>query len=534
MKALQPIPGLVETRWCAFERKPDATCSNTFLLDAPSCLVIIDPGGGRIQSDAVVEMVRHQLHEMIRPVLIILTHCHRDHSKEVPYLLEQLGNFSCSVLIQEDGAKALETRDGKITLFDLFQEEVPRIEKITRLSPSDDQRIKLGPVDTLEVFFTPGHSPDSLCLRAGNLLFTGDLLVASKPGIAGAPGWSRKDLIGSLHLLSRLLQDQPADICCQGHGNSLAAAIALQRVEESIREAGSLGGIAVLDPARARFLAGYSRMLLKEAEILFPVLSGKVVRLSEYLGQLDEQVMADQLLAAVDMNEIDRVISEFDTFAKIYGQASSLIMAVPLKAVQALGKIERALRALPVADLLSRWDLWRAQFIIQDFINTVQGFDPAQFARPEDLNALLEELIGELKAVPGGDASILAVTEDHPAFVQELVRRWAQHSSFAGISMKISSSQTLPPIQISRDHFRCILGDILECLAMMKAAAAVLRTELKDQVVSLCVEAEKVKAMDFSERKMDYWKQSFAACGCGLRFTEQAKGLLLAVDIPVA
>ena len=44
------------------------------------------------------------------------------------------------------------------------------------------ERLVIGTGPSLEVYHTPGHSPDSCCIRIGRLLFTGDLLFGCKSG----------------------------------------------------------------------------------------------------------------------------------------------------------------------------------------------------------------------------------------------------------------------------------------------------------------------------------------------------------------
>jgi len=78
------------------------------------------------------------------------------------------------------------------------------------------QTIALGDGDRLEVYHTPGHSPDSISMRVGSLLFLGDLFFAPNPGMAGAYGWSQQDLMQSILKILWILENEDIDLCFSG------------------------------------------------------------------------------------------------------------------------------------------------------------------------------------------------------------------------------------------------------------------------------------------------------------------------------
>ena len=54
------------------------------------------------------------------------------------------------------------------------------------------------------VLHTPGHTPGSVCLLCGNMLFAGDTLFAGSCGRTDLPGGSWKDMAASLRRLASL------------------------------------------------------------------------------------------------------------------------------------------------------------------------------------------------------------------------------------------------------------------------------------------------------------------------------------------
>ena len=57
---------------------------------------------------------------------------------------------------------------------------------------------------TIEVLHTPGHSPGSVTLKAGDVLFTGDTLFAGDCGRTDLRGGSWEEILVSLGRLGKL------------------------------------------------------------------------------------------------------------------------------------------------------------------------------------------------------------------------------------------------------------------------------------------------------------------------------------------
>lgn len=66
-----------------------------------------------------------------------------------------------------------------------------------------------------QVLHTPGHSPGSVCLLAGNVLFSGDTLFAGTCGRTDLPGGSEEEMLRSLRRLASLSENYDV---LPGHG----------------------------------------------------------------------------------------------------------------------------------------------------------------------------------------------------------------------------------------------------------------------------------------------------------------------------
>ncbi len=67
---------------------------------------------------------------------------------------------------------------------------------------------------TIEVLHTPGHSPGSVTLKAGDVLFTGDTLFCGSMGRTDLRGGSYEQIMASLKRLGELEGDFHV---CPGH-----------------------------------------------------------------------------------------------------------------------------------------------------------------------------------------------------------------------------------------------------------------------------------------------------------------------------
>ncbi|MCI9311107.1 MAG: MBL fold metallo-hydrolase [Lawsonibacter sp.] len=158
--------------------------TNCYILEHDNKIAVIDPGdeAGRIlaelkKSDAQVEY-------------ILLTHGHYDHTTAVPELHQALPE--AKIYIHQADANGAGSR-----LFPL----AGQVDDLLLYDEGD--ALPLGDL-TIEVLHTPGHSPGSVTLKAGDALFTGDTLFAGDCGRTDLRGGSWEEILVSLGRLGKL------------------------------------------------------------------------------------------------------------------------------------------------------------------------------------------------------------------------------------------------------------------------------------------------------------------------------------------
>lgn len=160
------------------------TCCYVVSLPGRADCAVIDPGGDP-------EMIREAAGERAIAA-ILLTHGHFDHIAAA----EDLMGPDTALVIHELDAPML--GDPERNAGWLIGQRITAPEA-TRLVREGDEIAYAGV--TFTVLHTPGHTPGSVCYRAGSLLFSGDTLFHAGYGRTDLPGGSMQQLRQSLRRL---------------------------------------------------------------------------------------------------------------------------------------------------------------------------------------------------------------------------------------------------------------------------------------------------------------------------------------------
>jgi len=157
-------------------------CTNCYLVWEKNTLkgMIIDPGG---YDREIVEFIKDN---GINVEYILNTHGHADHIG---------GNaaFGFPVMIHELDKECLRNPAKNLSFLAGGNVKPTRAERLL----ADGDMVDLGGLE-LEIIHTPGHTPGSVSVRCGDVIFTGDALFFEGIGRTDIPGGDHETLLRSI------------------------------------------------------------------------------------------------------------------------------------------------------------------------------------------------------------------------------------------------------------------------------------------------------------------------------------------------
>lgn len=543
---IQPIPGTGGIELFPYIRKIDLMSSNSFILSGQNQIALIDPGALDDQLDCLVENIAIMLDRKPRPVIVYLTHVHLDHCFQVNRLRKIRALGEVYVAAQEIGAEALIKQDRELTLAGLLGKkmaptpvDIKLLSKVDLLADGvieielhgcklsyyvDSVKIRHGPVlrsqtislgggDFLEIYSIPGHSPDSLCLRAGGLLFTGDLFFAPNPGMAGAYGWNRSSLIKSIYKTMWIIEKKNISYCCTGHGRIIDADTAWNALQSMYQDVLSLRGLEEITQQWARNTATYAEDLMRELERLFTIIFGRLAYVSLVLEWLDEGGEAENIGKLIDTKRIDELFFDFNCFVEQLHLGKKRDWDLVHKAGQIIKKLEAIFESLQLQCVLDRSLLRRAGRMLSDYAVTYRGFRPSFYAGDEDLYSVLHEVLDFSLFRPYEEDAIL-YADLHEDYLRALRARIAYVNRLQGAALKLKADGRLPMVRMDKERFQDALLDLLERLSSCEAGETQIIATRDQGWASIRIEAARADP-DYSldEGTMRFFERSFSLCG---------------------
>lgn len=531
------VPGTQDVQIYPIIRKPSVLCSNTYIIHSPNLFVVIDPGTDLEQIEHTRRVIMSKQGERLIPVFIFLTHCHIDHFLAVHLLMDQ--EFNGEIICHPITADAIEGMDENVTLANMNGSVLPvcRV-KGHFFQPGDktgnpeahpftiergimelgDGRIlqshvvPLGERDRIEVFHTPGHSPDGVCYEVGQFMCTGDLHLATAPGIAGKFGWDNNKLAASLKAVVEIGEKKGTTHIFPGHGNSMSFEKARKIFLDSSKDALQLTGLALFNRERSLYLSEYAIVLLEEAGSVFSIIAARLLKISYYLELLGENETAKSVLSAIDSDMLDRMVEEFHSFiAELKGKRGAPVIS---KAVQFSRRVNKIFEPEKISGLFDPHFLRRIKNLLSDFVNVVYG---ARFAEQEtlfDLNDAVEETRALLRKDLIDSHKIYEVLDDNQEFVNELARRIAYTPLFSSTRFSFSPTRERLFVTADRLMFQDMLNALFEQLAISEINHISLETGCDGEWAALSVTpGPGSRPFTLRESKVLYFQHSMKIAG---------------------
>jgi len=167
--------------------------ANTYLVNGK---ILIDTGMS--PHLLLAELERHV--DLKKLKLIILTHCHYDHSGAAADIAQQSG---AEVAIHKDDLKLLNDDMGSVA--SLFGHPAPAL--VPSVIYEGGEQVPISDTEKLEVIHTPGHTPGGICLYEpdSKSLFSGDTVFPEGSiGRTDFMGGSSGELTRSIEKLIQL------------------------------------------------------------------------------------------------------------------------------------------------------------------------------------------------------------------------------------------------------------------------------------------------------------------------------------------
>ncbi len=182
---------------------------NTYvIINAKRECWIVDPG--MYEAEEVGSFMEYLENNKLSPQAIINTHTHIDHIFGVQALIDK---YHIPFGVHEQDLPVLNNAAGSAMLFGFDFKKVPQSTFFIR----ENEPLILGD-ETLEVRFTPGHSPGSISFyyAPGKWVVAGDVLFSGSIGRTDLPGGNFETLINSIRTQLFTLPDLTA--VYPGHG----------------------------------------------------------------------------------------------------------------------------------------------------------------------------------------------------------------------------------------------------------------------------------------------------------------------------
>ena len=534
----QPVPGTAGAEIYPFLRKPDVTCSNAYLIRTSGEILIVDTGADAGQMDRILSLVEEALHEAPRPVTLFITHCHADHCYQAIRDRRFRSLPDLTIAVEEEGARALESGDPASTVAEIMGWELEPLPVGLHLLAAVDrealevgtgvvlhrQQVPLCSGSSLVVYHTPGHSRDSICIRFGGLLFIGDLLFATSPGVAGLTGWDQPALLASVERVRWILDHEPVSLCCPGHGRCIPATAMPALLDRLAGDAARLSDIGTFDRQRLDDSLEHTVDLLQEANRVFTVIAGRLDALAYRLEDLGEAEEARRYLELFKSDRIDEFLAEFSQFADEFQAGKKIEVQLVLKAVQVIQRIEAHFAGDRLNHVVDASLLRRTGRLLTDFMNTIMGYRDTAHLSAVDLSSMLRDTIAGISTLPFSDEAFIEAADDPAAYRAELVSRLAYLPLFEGVAISLDSDlSSIPPVLADRERFSDEVVGVLEDLVAAGAVEIRLSLLREGDAVGLLIQGPDV----LSARRLRFYRRKFGLAGASLAISRDGTGLFL-------
>jgi len=362
----------------------------------------------------------------------------------------------------------------------------------------------------------------------------GDLPFAANPGLCGLDGWNHADLLQTLRKVDWLLGNRETTVCCPGHGYCVSAESMREKLRLMESEALSLTGVQLLDAARIGGLKNYVDELLEETSALLTIFSGRLYTVSYYLSLLDEDTAARGVLATLDIDQIDRILSEFRGFVESFNASAIPELTVVLKGVQVAQSLQQLLAQEHVKQVLDLSLVGRAQRRLADFFSVVRGLLFLNAETPVAVNELVVQLLKRAKgAAVMKPTDLMEALDDDQSLLQAITRRMAAHSPLRDIEFEFAPTTQETNANVGAERLDDILINLMEGMAGIGVKHVSIDTRVASGHLEIRLSSpERIDPAAFGKRRLDLYHRTLGWLGGSLECIQQEGSAEFVMRLP--
>ncbi|MEN6463493.1 MAG: MBL fold metallo-hydrolase [Syntrophomonas sp.] len=562
-EAWQAISGTHAVEIYPFIIKPSIDSSNAFLISTDNYIILIDTGALSAQMERIKSEIKQLLWQKARPVLIFLTHCHADHCLQAFNNTDLSKITEVRVAIQENGVQPLEEKDERRTIADIERKVLPDakidlkllsrhdrenpgerilnlgngirletiVEKVDTGNNPDFYRqiIMVAPDVVMEIYPMPGHSPDSICIRIGDILFAGDFFFAINYLIAGSIGWNREQMLESIQQMLWLVRATDLNLFCTGHGNPLSRTKAIENMYSMLEKTSAMTNLSEINCGHMIESSNYAIELLEELNDTMAIIAGRLYRVVYYLDFLGESAQSEKYAEILDFKKIEELLEEYSDFASLFNSGSIAYPTLIMKAAQLTGKIDKIF-AGDIDGIIDKCLFQRVQRSYQDFIQITSGMPINYTGEILDLNRIIEDLLQQITSVPYND-NILEVLNSDEQYIKALVSRIAFQPVFKNVLFDFQPYPGQLMVNINKDRFcDALLGILEEIAAIDIKQIRIVSARANNRTIIRIDNHRGIPGDVLSEKKLQLYQRKFAVLGGSLELEKDQDHITLIIN----
>jgi hypothetical protein len=280
-------------------------------------------------------------------------------------------------------------------------------------------------------------------------------------------------------------------------------------------EASNLTDVPLMDAERITGLKIYADELLEETAALLTIFSGRLYTVSYCLSMLEEEDgAASRVLESLDIDQIDRILSDFRRVAEAFNGSPMPEWTVVLKGVQVARSLQKVLSAENVRQILDLSLVDRAQRRLEDFLNLVRGLQFFQTEQPGAVNEIITELLKQTKETTLMESADLMEAVDDESFLQALTRRLAAYSPLRDIQFEFAPAAQETKANIGAERLGDILTNVMEGMAGMGVKHISIATQVALGQVEIRLSShERMDSAAFGKRRLDLYNRTLGWLG---------------------